>query len=136
MVAFLFPEGRSVDINEGGELDKLGLGWCTIVNGVIQADHALNDDEIAKIEAAGFKRADTHWYEISPEPSYAAQGSLLSAIGQRPSTTIAPHTDGNSALQVAFLRAASAEEIAAVKALGLTLAPIEKPSHPGLRYTN
>ncbi len=114
MVAFKFPD-RSVSL-EADYLVPLGLGDCTIANGVLQADLPLSREQIAKIEAEGFVRADTHWYEITPEPLREQQSALLKAFGERPSTTIPPRN--SKPLTVSFVQALQQGNLDQAKELG------------------
>ena len=114
MVSFYLPEGGC---SLGEEyLVSLGLGNCAFADGVLRADDYLSDDDIARIETEGFKRADIHWYEITPEPARDKQSELLDAFGEYPSSTIPPQ--GNDGLRVSFVNPISDERIGSIQDLG------------------
>ena len=132
MVAFHLPKGGfNMDPDY---LISMNLGDSTFANGVIQVDlrgdnPRFTQEELQKIDEAGLVRADTYWYEITPEPLRSNQGKLLQAFGEHPSSTIPPSTE-SSALKVSFTAALSEEKLQKIKSLGHEATPIETQPIP------
>ncbi len=124
MVAFYFPDNK-IQLNPA-YLEPLGLRNYTVQNGVLQADSELDAKQIRAIEDEGFVRADTHWYGIWPAPQLDARPGLVRAMGQAPSTIIAPEHDGGR-LIVSFMRAVTQTEKRAASALGFVMTMAEAP---------
>ncbi len=130
MVAFYFPEGRQIRLLED-YLKPLGLGDCTIMDGILQADLPLTDKQIEKIEAEGFVRADVFWYAMEPEPVSTDRSTVLDAFGRMPSTIIPPSKTEKRQLVVSFTDAVSDAGLATIKQMGYKIEKIA--AMPALR---
>lgn len=127
MPAFYLPEGKSISLEED-YLVPLGLGWCTITDGILYSDQPLSPEHMERIAAEGFTRADTHWYTVEPEPQYEQHHEVVRAFGQRPATTIPPQRDSEGKLRLAFVKALEQDNIQKLSDLGLKATAVEAPA--------